>query len=136
VRVEDIAHLTGRPVELVHDMLQAGALPVSLDMPLEADPESSLGDLLSDAASEMPEAAAVRHELEERVHCWLSRLDERHRFVIERRFALEGRPYATLDELADELHLTRESVRQMQLDALKRLRQALAAEHVGRDAVL
>ncbi|HQR21551.1 MAG TPA: RNA polymerase sigma factor RpoS [Burkholderiaceae bacterium] len=136
VRVEDIAHLTGKPVEVVHDVLQVGALPASLDAPLDADPDSTLADMLSDAGSDIPETTATRHELERRVHVWLMRLDERHRLVIEKRFALENQPYATLDELAEQLHLTRERVRQMQLEALKQLRQALAAEHIGRDAVL
>ncbi len=136
VRIEDIAHLTGRPVEEIHDVLQLGALPASLDAPLAVDPNSTLGDLLMDCASEVPEATASRHELEGRVHVWLEQLDERHRLVIERRFALDGQAAATLDELASDLGLTRERVRQMQLEALKQLRQALAAEHVGRDAVL
>ncbi len=136
VRIEDISHLTGRPVEEIHDVLQLGALPASLDAPLDVDPSSTLADLLMDSASEVPEATASRHELEGRVHGWLDRLDERHRQVIERRFALDGQATATLDELAVELGLTRERVRQMQLEALKQLRQALAAEHVGRDAVL
>jgi RNA polymerase nonessential primary-like sigma factor len=83
----------------------------------------------------VPEATASRHELEGRVHGWMERLDERHRRVIERRFALDGKSTATLDELAVELGLTRERVRQMQLEALKQLRQALASEHIGRDAV-
>jgi len=136
VRIEDIAHLTGRPVEEIHDVLQLGALPASLDAPLDVDPSSTLSDLLMDNASEVPEATASRHELEGRVHAWLERLDDRHRHVIERRFALDGRATATLDDLAVELGLTRERVRQMQLEALKQLRQALASEHVGRDAVL
>ena len=116
--------------------LQLGALPASLDAPLAVDPNSTLGDLLTDCASDVPEATASRHELEGRVHVWLEQLDERHRLVIERRFALDEQAAATLDELAAELRLTRERVRQMQLEALKQLRQALAAEHVGRDAVL
>jgi RNA polymerase nonessential primary-like sigma factor len=136
VRIEDIAHLTGRPIEEIHDVLQLGTLPASLDAPLDVDPNSTLGDLLMDSASEVPDATASRHELEGRVHEWIERLDERHRHVIERRFALDGQPTATLDELASELGLTRERVRQMQLEALKHLRQALVADHVGRDAVL
>ncbi len=136
VRVEDIAHFTGRPADEIHDVLQLGAFPASLDAPLDADPESSLADLLTDSASDVPERAALRHELERRVQHWLAQLDERHRRVIERRFAIAGESLATLDELADELGITRERVRQMQLEALKRLRQALAVEHVGRDAVL
>lgn len=136
VRIEDIAHFTGRPLEEIHDVLQLGALPASLDAPLDVDPTSTLGDLLMDSASEVPEVTASRHELEARVHDWLERLDQRHRHVIERRFALDGQPTATLDELAIELGLTRERVRQMQLEALKHLRHVLVADHVGRDSVL
>ncbi|HTN50497.1 MAG TPA: RNA polymerase sigma factor RpoS [Burkholderiaceae bacterium] len=136
VRMEDIAHLTGKPIEVVCDVLRIGAMPASLDAPLDADPESTLADLLSDSRSEVPEVAASRHELEHRVQHWLTRLDERHRHVIQRRFGLDNLPYATLDDLAGELNLTRERVRQMQLEALKQLRQTLAAEHIGRDAVL
>jgi RNA polymerase nonessential primary-like sigma factor len=122
--------------EVVHDVLQVGAQPASLDAPLDADPDSTLADLLSDGNSDIPETTAARHELENRVHVWLTRLDDRHRLVIEKRFALDNQPYATLDELAEELQLTRERVRQMQLEALKQLRQTLASEHIGRDAVL
>jgi RNA polymerase nonessential primary-like sigma factor len=136
VREEDIAHFTGKPVELVRDLLKFGALPASLDAPLDADPESALVDLLSDSVGESPEATAARHELESRLHGWLDRLDARHRHVIERRFALDAPGTATLEELAAELQVTRERVRHMQLDALKLLRQALAADHVGRDAAL
>jgi RNA polymerase nonessential primary-like sigma factor len=136
VRVEDIAHLTGKPVEVVHDVLQVGALPASLDAPLDADPDSTLADVLSDGSADVPEATATRHELERRVRVWLARLDDRHRLVIEKRFALDNQSYATLDELAAELQLTRERVRQMQFEALQQLRLTLAAEQVGREAVL
>ena len=135
-RVEDIAHLTSQSVEDVADLLQAGALPASIDAPLAADPQSTLADLLLDTAAEGPEASAGRHELERCVHEWLERLPDKHRHVIEHRFGLGDVEPATLDDLAVALGLTRERVRQIQHDALQRLKRTLAARGVGRDAVL
>ncbi|MGZ8253218.1 MAG: RNA polymerase sigma factor RpoS [Burkholderiaceae bacterium] len=136
VRIEDIAHLTGKSVDDVEDILRFSATPASLDAPLDADPDSTLADLLIDVTAEAPEASAVRHELEGRVHEWLSRLSDKQRLVIERRFGLDEREPATLDALAAELCLTRERVRQIQQDALARLKRALTDGGIGRDAVL
>jgi RNA polymerase nonessential primary-like sigma factor len=136
VRVEDIAHLTGKSVDDVEDVLRLGAAPASLDAPLDADPESTLADLLVDLTAEAPDASAVRHELEACVHEWLTRLPDKQRMVIERRFGLDAQEPATLDALADEMSLTRERVRQIQQDALVRLKRTLAAGGIGRDAVL
>jgi RNA polymerase nonessential primary-like sigma factor len=136
VRIEDIAHLTGKSVDDVEDILKFSATPASLDAPLDADPDSTLADLLIDVTAEAPEASAVRHELEARVHEWLSKLSDKQRLVIERRFGLDEREPATLDALAVELSLTRERVRQIQQDALARLKRALTAGGIGRDAVL
>jgi RNA polymerase nonessential primary-like sigma factor len=136
VRMEDIAHLTGKSVDDVEDILKFSATPASLDAPLDADPDSTLADLLIDVTAEAPEASAVRHELEGRVHEWLSKLSDKQRLVIERRFGLDEREPATLDALASELSLTRERVRQIQQDALARLTRTLTAGGIGRDAVL
>jgi RNA polymerase nonessential primary-like sigma factor len=136
VRIEDIAHLTGKSVDDVEDILKFSATPASLDAPLDADPESTLADLLIDVTAEAPEASAVRHELEGRVHEWLLGLPDKQRLVIERRFGLDEREPATLDALAMELSLTRERVRQIQQDALARLKRTLTAGGIGRDAVL
>jgi RNA polymerase nonessential primary-like sigma factor len=136
VRMEDIAHLTGKSVDDVEDILRFSVTPASLDAPLDADPDSTLADLLIDVAAEAPDASAVRHELEGRVHAWMSGLSDKQRLVIERRFGLGEQEPATLDALAVELSLTRERVRQIQQDALARLKRTLTAGGIGRDAVL
>jgi RNA polymerase nonessential primary-like sigma factor len=64
-------------------------------------------------------------EVEARVQHWLSMLTERHRIVIERRFGLNGHEIVSLGCLADELGLSPERVRQIQIDALKSLRNLL-----------
>lgn len=135
-RIEDIAHLVGRSIDEVADVLRLAETPTSLDVPFEGDPGSSLLDLLADHQADSPEVSVGSRELEALVAEWLQRLTDKQRLVIERRYGLRGFEPATLEELADELGLTRERVRQIQQEALQRLRRALGARGVGRDAVL
>ncbi|HTJ92559.1 MAG TPA: RNA polymerase sigma factor RpoS [Pararobbsia sp.] len=134
--VEDIAHLTGKTPEEVTDILALNEHTASLDAPLELDPTSSLLDLLSDDQSESPDSEVQHRELEQLTKAWLSRLSDKHRHVIERRFGLNNIEPATLEELADEMGLTRERVRQIQQEALVRLKRYFASNGVRKDAVL
>lgn len=134
--IEDIAYLTGKTPEEVADMLALNEHTASLDAPLELDPASSLLDLLSDEQSQSPDAEVQHRELETLTRVWLSRLSDKHRYVIERRFGLDNIEPATLDELADEMELTRERVRQIQQEALVRLKRYFASNGVRKDAVL
>lgn len=134
--VEDIAHLTGKTPEEVTDILALNEHTASLDAPLELDPTSSLLDLLSDEQSESPDSEVQHRELEQLTKAWLSRLSDKHRHVIERRFGLNNIEPATLEELADEMGLTRERVRQIQQEALVRLKRYFASNGVRKDAVL
>jgi RNA polymerase nonessential primary-like sigma factor len=134
--VEDIAHLLDLPVEEVRQLLGHAEGVASLDAPLDIDPLLSLGDSVPDEASPGPDVELQQHEVEERVHEWLTQLTERQRAVIERRYGLNGAEVATLDELAAALCLTRERVRQIQLEALARLRSILQKKGVSKDALL
>jgi RNA polymerase nonessential primary-like sigma factor len=134
-RIDDIAHLIGRGVDDVADVLRLSELPTSLDSPLEGDPGSSLIDLLADAGAASPEATALAREIEQLVHEWLDRLPDKQRTVVERRYGLNAREAATLEDVASELGLTRERVRQIQQEALQRLRRSLLARGVERDAL-
>jgi RNA polymerase nonessential primary-like sigma factor len=134
-RIEDIAHLAGRSVDEVADVLRLAELPASLDAPLESDPGASLIDLLADTGAASPERAALAREVERLVRDWLERLPDRQRTVVERRYGLNAREPATLEDVAAELGLTRERVRQIQQEALHRLRRALRARGVERDAL-
>ncbi len=134
--VEDIAHLIGRPVEEVQDILALSEHASSLDAPLDNDPQSSLMDLLPDNAEDGPESQAESHEMTVRVHDWLLSLSDKQRLVIRRRFGLEEGDVVTLETLADEMGITRERVRQIQQEALAKLKRVLAANGVQKDAVL
>ncbi len=134
--IDDIAYLTGKTPEEVTDILALNEHTASLDAPLDLDPASSLLDLLPDDQSQSPDAEVQHRELETLTRAWLSRLSDKHRHVIERRFGLNNIEPATLEELADEMGLTRERVRQIQQEALVRLKRFFASNGVRKDAVL
>jgi RNA polymerase nonessential primary-like sigma factor len=133
---EDIAHLVGRPVEEVQDILALSEHATSLDAPLDNDPQSSLMDMLPGDADESPDALAEHHEMTVLVRDWLTKLPDKQRIVIMRRFGLDNDDPATLETLAEEMGVTRERVRQIQQEALVKLKRAMAARGVVRDSLL
>ncbi|MGQ9684900.1 MAG: RNA polymerase sigma factor RpoS [Thiobacillaceae bacterium] len=133
---DEIAHLTGRPVEEVRRVLQLNDRVASLDAPLEIDPSLSIGEAIADENSEMPEQMLQNAEVEHYVQEWLAELSEKHRWVIERRFGLNNQDVATLEELAEHLGVTRERVRQIQLEALHTLRRILRRRGLSKDGLL
>ena len=133
---EDIAHLVGRPVEEVQDILALSEHATSLDAPLDNDPQSSLMDMLPGDADDSPDARAEQHEMTVLVRDWLSKLPDKQRVVVMRRFGLDNDDPATLETLAEEMGVTRERVRQIQQEALIKLKRAMAARGVGRDSLL
>ena len=133
---EDIAHLVGRPVEEVQDILALSEHATSLDAPLDNDPQSSLMDMLPGEAEDSPDARAEHHEMTVLVRDWLTKLPDKQRIVIMRRFGLDNDDPATLETLAEEMGVTRERVRQIQQEALVKLKRAMAARGVVRDSLL
>lgn len=133
---DEIAHLTGRPVEEVRRVLQLNDRVASLDAPLDIDPTLSIGEAIADENSEMPEQMLQNAEVEHYVREWLAELSEKHRWVIERRFGLNGQDVATLEALAEQLGVTRERVRQIQLEALHSLRRILRKRGLSKEGLL
>ncbi len=134
-RPEDVAHLLGRPVKDVQRMFSLNMSMMSLDAPLDVDPLLSIGDAIADDRSPGPDLMMEQTEIKDRVHDWLNRLNEKQRYIIEKRYGLNGYEIQTLEQLAASLDLTRERVRQIQLEALQTLRAILRCEGVSRDGV-
>jgi len=134
-RPEDVAHLLGRPVKDVQRMFSLNMSMMSLDAPLDVDPLLSIGDAIADDRSPGPDMMMEQTEIKDRVHDWLNRLNEKQRYIIEKRYGLNGYEIQTLEQLAASLDLTRERVRQIQLEALQTLRAILRCEGVSRDGV-
>ena len=133
---DDIAHLLDRPLEDVQDILALSEHASSLDAPLDNDPQSTLMDLLPGDSEAGPDSQAEHHEVTVLVRDWLKKLPDKQRLVIIRRFGLDDDDPSTLEQLAAEMSVTRERVRQIQQEALVKLKRALAAKGVGRDALL
>ncbi|MDO9194339.1 MAG: sigma-70 family RNA polymerase sigma factor, partial [Undibacterium sp.] len=134
--IEDIAHLVDRPIDEVQDILALSEHATSLDTPLDNDPQSSLMDMLPGDSEDTPDILAEHHEMTVQVRDWLSRLPDKQRIVIVRRFGLDNDDPATLETLADEMGITRERVRQIQQEALIKLKRSFVSRGVGRDALL
>ncbi|WP_422974152.1 RNA polymerase sigma factor RpoS [Undibacterium sp. Ji49W] len=134
--LEDIALLVDRPVDEVQDILTLSEHATSLDTPLDNDPQSSLMDMLPGDSDDAPDIRAEQHEMTILVRDWLSKLPDKQRIVIVRRFGLDNDDPATLETLADEMGITRERVRQIQQEALIKLKRSFASRGVGRDSVL
>ncbi|NMM28794.1 MAG: RNA polymerase sigma factor RpoS [Glaciimonas sp.] len=134
--VEDIAHLIDRSVEEVQDILTLSEHAASLDAPLDGDSQSSLMDLLPSDTDDAPDMRAEQLEMTALVREWLHKLSNKQRIVIARRFGLDNDFPATLETLAEEMGVTRERIRQIQQEALHKLKRSLAASGVGKNSLL
>ncbi|MCF8149291.1 MAG: RNA polymerase sigma factor RpoS [Burkholderiaceae bacterium] len=134
--LEDVAHLLDRPVEEIRRLLALNERSASLDSPLDIDPELSMSDSIADDSAEDPAAHLAQHEAEELVADWVAQLTERQRLVVERRYGLGGRDPSTLEGIAVDMGLTRERVRQIQMEALSTLRKRIARDGLTPDALL
>ncbi len=122
---EDIAVLLDRPIDEVERMLGLNERIASVDMPYGKDADRPLLDTIPDENALDP-TERIQHEgLTAQIERWLAKLNDKQREVVERRFGLHGYEHSTLEQVAAELGVTRERVRQIQMDALKRLRSIL-----------
>ena len=120
---EEIATESGFAVERVNELLELMADPLSLEMPI-GDGDSVYADVIEDQRSESPDTAHAHNARAAELAKALDTLDPRMRQVVERRFGLDGEKPQTLEELGVELGVTRERVRQLELRALRALRES------------
>ena len=118
---EDIARHTGKSVEDVRHVMQLNRPLLPLDAPLDIDPGLTLGEAIADDHCVPPDEHVYQAEIEAYVGELLAKLSDKQRRVIERRFGLNNHDMATLEELAGDLQVTRERVRQIQIEAQKEL---------------
>lgn len=132
---EDVAEMLDKPIEEVERMLGLNERIASVDRPRTADNEKSLLDTIPDEQNIDPAKLLQDSDVQGHINAWLRKLNEKQRAVVERRFGLHGRDIATLEEVGNDLGVTRERVRQIQIEALKRLREILEREGFSVDAV-
>ena len=117
----------------VKDILRMSQLPVSLEKPIGEDEDSSLGDFVEDETAESPFELATENLRRQNVRKALEALPEREREVMEMRFGLNGHQARTLEEVGRAFGVTRERIRQIENNTLKKLESLPEAQRL-RDA--
>jgi RNA polymerase nonessential primary-like sigma factor len=141
--VEHIAHRLGRPASEVAELLNMSQMPTSLDAPPPTGDgvvgSSGSGDaaldLLADSAAADPAGLTLGHEISRLLESGLAELSAREKEVLIGRYGLHDREPETLEALAVRLALTRERIRQIQLEALQKLEKRMTRQGVVRDAL-
>jgi RNA polymerase primary sigma factor len=120
-RADEIAGELEMTTAEVREILRMAQLPVSLEKPIGEEEESSLGDFVPDDAAESPFETASTSLRREDIELALASLPDRERQVIELRFGLSGEQPATLEEVGRAFGVTRERIRQIENNTLKKL---------------
>jgi len=134
--IADVAHFVEKPVDDVRRILGLNERLVSLDAPLDIDPGLTISEAIPDEQCQMPDELLQTAQVEAFIQLWLNQLNDKHRWVVERRFGLNGQEVNTLETLANGLNITRERVRQIQMEALQNLRNMLSSMGVSQEVLL
>ncbi|MCJ8294007.1 MAG: RNA polymerase sigma factor RpoS [Colwellia sp.] len=132
---EDIAIHLDKPVADVNKMLRLNERIASVDTPFAGDSDKALLDVIADEKSAGPESDLQSEDMSNNIVHWLNELNTKQREVLARRFGLLGYEAATLEDVGCEIGLTRERVRQIQVEALKRLRDILSQQNLSIEAI-
>jgi len=130
--IEEIAEYLEMPISRVEKALSVAKEPLSMDKPIGSDGDTSLGEIIYDESTLSAEEELKIQSLRERLNMALKMLSPRERKVIELRFGLDGKKPRTLEEVAQEMNLTRERVRQLEVQALEKLRNPIRLHVLGR----
>lgn len=126
---EEIADRVDAPLEDVKRMLGLDEKISSVDAPIDSDPDRTLLEAIPDRKAADPADILQNQKVHGYIEEWLECLPEKQREVVERRFGLAGRDVSTLEQVGVDVGVTRERVRQIQVEALAKLRKML--EHRG-----
>jgi RNA polymerase nonessential primary-like sigma factor len=133
---DEVAKELDKSPEDVKRLLNLSERATSVDLPIGKDSDRPLLDVIPDEHTPEPSELVQDQDVHDYVDHWLMELDEKQREVIVRRFGLHGYERATLEEVGNELGVTRERVRQIQMDALKRLRKILESRGFSEENLL
>ena len=124
-----------KPVENVRKMLKLNERVSSIDSPIGSESDRSLVDTIADEQVLDPSDLLQDANMKENIISWIQSLNEKQAEVISRRFGLMGYDPSTLEEVGKAIGLTRERVRQIQVDALRRLRRTIETEGLSSESI-
>jgi RNA polymerase nonessential primary-like sigma factor len=132
---EEIASALDKPVEDVTKMLRLNERITSVDTPIGGENDKALLDILADEKEFGPEENLQDNDIKSNIVGWLQELNPKQREVLARRFGLLGYEPSTLEDVGAEIGLTRERVRQIQVEALRRLRDMLGHQGLSLESL-
>lgn len=129
---EAVAKMLNMDSVHVKEMLEISNEMLSLDQKIEGDENgvSTLGDFVEDSVHESPESQAMEQSLKDEIHATMSTLKPAERKVLAMRFGLEGNRQHSLQEVGEKFSLTRERIRQIEKNAISRMRSPLRSERL------
>ncbi|MCA2016086.1 RNA polymerase sigma factor RpoS [Vibrio tritonius] len=132
---EEIALELDKPVDDVSKMLRLNERISSVDTPIGGDGDKALLDIIPDANNSDPEVSTQDDDIRDSLMNWLDELNPKQKEVLARRFGLLGYEPSTLEEVGREINLTRERVRQIQVEGLRRLREILMKQGLSMESL-
>ncbi|WP_114784886.1 RNA polymerase sigma factor RpoS [Vibrio tetraodonis] len=132
---EEIALQLDKPVDDVSKMLRLNERISSVDTPIGGDGEKALLDIIPDVNNSDPEVSTQDDDIKSSLIDWLDELNPKQKEVLARRFGLLGYEPSTLEEVGREINLTRERVRQIQVEGLRRLREILIKQGLNMESL-
>ncbi|HCH02533.1 MAG TPA: RNA polymerase sigma factor RpoS [Vibrio sp.] len=132
---EEIAFQLDKPVEDVSKMLRLNERVSSVDTPIGGDGDKALLDIIPDINNSDPEVSTQDNDIKSSLIDWLDELNPKQKEVLARRFGLLGYEPSTLEEVGREISLTRERVRQIQVEGLRRLREILMKQGLSMESL-
>lgn len=132
---EDIALYLDKPIDEVSKMLRLNERISSVDTPIGGENDKALLDILADDNESSPEDELQDSNIKQNIVSWLQELNAKQREVLARRFGLMGYEPSTLEDVGAEIGLTRERVRQIQVEGLRRLKDMLSSQGLDLESV-
>ena len=133
---EEIAEMVDKPIKDVKRMLGLNERTASVDSPMGQDSESTLLDALPDESNIDPVVLLQDDDVKHNIEKWLGQLTEKQCEVVTRRFGLHNYDVSTLEEVGNSIGVTRERVRQIQIEALRKLKEILEKDGFSVDALI
>ncbi|MFM2479606.1 RNA polymerase sigma factor RpoS [Celerinatantimonas sp. MCCC 1A17872] len=132
---DEIAERLDKPVDDVSKMLRLNERIGSIDSPISGENDKVLLDIVADENAYGPEDTTQDDDMKSSIVRWLEELNSKQREVLSRRFGLLGYEPSTLEDVGKEIGLTRERVRQIQVEALRRLRDVLSSQGLSLESI-
>ncbi len=132
---DEIAEMLDRPAGDVKRLLGLNERVSSVDTPVGPDSDKAVLDTIADTRECDPSLLLQTSDIKDSISSWLEELSEKQREVVARRFGLRGYESCTLEEVGREIGLTRERVRQIQVEALRRLRVIMETQGLSSESL-